>query len=307
MEPRALRQRVGERLGHGGEGVHVQRAVKPIHPAGDPSGEAYLTLHAQFPRQRLQFLAFLAVSGDQQAQAAALGIRLGKAAHQRGDVLDRVEPRGDAHHHAALVRVQSQPAQIGQPVPLRRGGGEVDAVVNGEEPVGREVPPDEKVHHRVGHADAEVQLAQGQRVDVAEGEAAERAAHVVQLIVAVDRGADRQAGGPAQHRADHVGPGTVAVDDLKSAVENVAGELAADAEDVVPGHDLGGDAELAGLLGKGTVPEADELGGDRLVEVGQQAQYVGLGSAGVAAADKMDDFHSVPSFENALPREIILV
>ena len=68
-------------------------------------------------------------------------------------------------------------------------------------------------------------------------------------------------------------------------------ELAAEAGDVVAAHDLHRDTERAGLLGEGTVPEADQLGGDGLVEVSQQAEDVGLGPAGVAAADEMDDLH----------------
>ena len=72
-------------------------------------------------------------------------------------------------------------------------------------------------------------------------------------------------------------------------------ELAAEAGDVVAAHDLHRDAEGAGLLGKRTVPEADQLGGDGFVQILQQTQHMGLGPAGIAAADEMDDLHKSAS------------
>ena len=95
----------------------------------------------------------------------------------------------------------------------------------------------------------------------------------------------------------HVGPGSVTVDDLIAAVPDILRQLFADAENVVPGHNLRGNAQLAGLFGEGTVPEADQLGGNGFVQMLEEAQDVSLGSAGVASADEMDNFHSVPSFE----------
>ena len=105
-------------------------------------------------------------------------------------------------------------------------------------------------------------------------------------------GADhREAGGFAQQGAHHVGTAPVAVDELIAAGADILGQPAAEAGDVVAAHDLYRDAETAGLLGEGPVPEADQLGRDGPVEMLQQAQDVGLGPAGVAAADEMDDLH----------------
>ena len=131
-------------------------------------------------------------------------------------------------------------------------------------------------------------------IDGPEGEPGEGAAHVVELIVAVDGAHHREAGTAPQEGAHHVGPAAVAVDELVAALFDIRRQLAAEAGDVVAAHDLHRDAEGAGLLGKGTVPEADQLGGDGLVEVSQQAEDVGLGPAGVAAADEMYGFHGGP-------------
>lgn len=47
--------------------------------------------------------------------------------------------------------------------------------------------------------------------------------------------------------------------------------------------------------GKGAVPEADQLGGDGFVQILQQTQHMGLGPAGIAAADEVDDLHKSAS------------
>ena len=120
---------------------------------------------------------------------------------------------------------------------------------------------------------------------------AEGASHIVQAIVTVDGADHRQTGGFAQQGADHIGPGTMAVNQLKAALADVVHQTAADAEDVVSRHDFRGDPQLPGLLSKGTVPETDQLGGNGLIETLQQAQDVGFGAAGVAAADQMNDLH----------------
>ena len=81
------------------------------------------------------------------------------------------------------------------------------------------------------------------------------------------------------------------VDQLKAALADIMDQTAADAEDVVSRHDFRGDSQCPGFLGERTVPETDQLGGNGLVEVLQQAQDVGFGTAGVAAADQMNDLH----------------
>ena len=291
MEPGTLRQGIGKGLREGGEGVDVQSGVKPVHTAADPTGKGHLMLHAQFLGQVPQLFPLLAVAGDHQPQPGTLGITGGKAPDQRGHILDGIEPGSDAYHNAVLVYVGAETPEILQPVALVGGGGEVDAVVDGIKPVRWESPLDQKVHHRIGDADAVVQLPQRPGVDVAEGQMAQRAAHVVQLVVAVNSGHHRHPRGMAKQRTDHIGPGTVAVNDFITALADILRQLTPGAENVVAAADHGGDPQAPGLLGEGAVPEAHQLGGDGLVQVLQQTQDVGLRAAGVTAADQMDDFH----------------
>ena len=295
MEPGTLRQGVGEGLGEGGQGVDIQRGIEPIHTAADPAGEGDLLFHAQLLCQILQLLPLLAVPGDDQPQPGAGLVSLRKAPDQGGHILDGVQPGGDAHHHAVFLHVGPQSPEIGQPVPLRRRRGEVDAVVDGVEPVGGEAPIDEQVHHGVGHTDAVVQMPEGPCVDGPEGEPGEGAAHVVQLVVTVDGGYHRQACGAPQQGTDHVGPTAVTVDQLIPSLPDVGRQLPPQMGNVVPAADHGGDPHGPGLLGKGAVPEADQLGGDGFVQILQQTQHMGLGPAGIAAADEMDDLHKSAS------------
>ena len=295
MEPGALRQGIGEGLREGGQGVDIQRGIEPIHTAADPAGEGDLLFHAQFLCQILQLLPLLAVPGDDQPQPGAGLVSFRKAPDQGGHILDGVQPGGDAHHHAGLVHVGPQTPEIGQPVPLRRRRGEVDAVVDGVEPVGGKAPVDEQVHHGVGHTDAVVQMPERPGIDGPEGETGEGAAHVVQLVVAVDGGHHRQARGLSQQRPDHIGPAAVAVDQLIPSLPDIVRQLPPQVGDVVSAADHGGDPHGPGLLGKGAVPEADQLGGDGFVQILQQTQHMGLGPAGIAAADEMDDLHKSAS------------
>ena len=149
VEAGALGEGVGEGLGEGGEGVDVQGGVEAVHAAADPAGEGDLVLYPQFLCQFAQLLPLLAVPGDDQPEAGAVPVGQGEAPDQGGHVLHGVQSGGDAHHHAVLVRVRPQGAEVGEAVPLGRGGGEVDAVVDGVEAVGGEAPGDEEVHHGV--------------------------------------------------------------------------------------------------------------------------------------------------------------
>ena len=81
------------------------------------------------------------------------------------------------------------------------------------------------------------------------------------------------------------------MDELVAACPDVGSELPPQPGNVVAAHNFGRNAHLPGLLGEGAVPEADQLGGDDLVQILQQAQDVCFGTARVAAADEMDDFH----------------
>ena len=94
-----------------------------------------------------------------------------------------------------------------------------------------------------------------------------------------------QSGGTAQQSAYHVGAGTMTVNNLIAAFLDIGSQLTAEAGNVVSAHDFGGDAHAAGFLGKRTVAETDHLGSNRLIQILQQTQNMGLGTAGVAAAD----------------------
>ena len=94
---------------------------------------------------------------------------------------------------------------------------------------------------------------------------------------------------------DHVGPAAVTVDQLIPSLPDIVRQLPPQVGDVVAAADHGGDPHGPCLLGKGAVPEADQLGGDGFVQILQQTQHMGLGPAGIAAADEMDDLHKSAS------------
>ena len=82
---------------------------------------------------------------------------------------------------------------------------------------------------------------------------------------------------------------------LIPSLPDIGRQLPPQVGDVVSAADHGGDPHGPGLLGKGAVPEADQLGGDGFVQILQQTQHMGLGPAGIAAADEMDDLHKSAS------------
>ena len=85
------------------------------------------------------------------------------------------------------------------------------------------------------------------------------------------------------------------VDQLIASLLDVGRQLPLQVGDIVPAADHGGDAHGPGFFGKGAVPKADKLGGDGFVQILQQTQHMGLGPAGIAAADEMDDLHKSAS------------
>ena len=285
VEPCAFGQGIGESLGQGGQSVDVQSGIETVHAAGNPAGKRDLLFHAQFFGEGFQFLAFLAVTGNYQTQTAAVLITGSKTTHQRGHILDRIQASGNTNYHAVFVHIGTQCTQIFQTVTLRGSGGEINAVVDCVEPIRREAALDQQIHHGIRNADPVVQMTQGPGIDVAERQAAERAAHVVQLIIAVHGANNGEAGCAAQQSTHHVGTGAVAVDDLIVSLFDICGQLTAQAGNVIAPHDLGRDAHAAGFLGEGTVAETDHLGSNGFVQILQQAQHMGFCAAGVTAAD----------------------
>ena len=156
------------------------------------------------------------VPGDEQPQLRLLLPGQGKAPNQGGDILDRVEPGGDARNNAVLRPVQTQLLQIRAPAHGGGTGGEIQTVVNGKELVRVKFAGDEQVRHGIGHANAVVQHTQGQGVDGAVGDAGEGTAQVVQAVVGVDGGDHGQAGGAPQQSAHHIAPGPMAVENFKA-------------------------------------------------------------------------------------------
>ena len=294
--PGPLGEGVGEGLGQGGEGVDVDGVVEAVG-VGDPPGKAHLPLHPQLGGELFQHVHLLPVAGDEQPQLGAGLVGDGEAPHQGGDVLHRVEPGGDAHHHAVPAGLQPHGAEVRLPGQGGGAGGEVQAVVDGEQPVRVKAPGDEQVGHGVGHADAVVQQPQGDGVDGAVAEAGEGAAQVVQTVVGVDGGDHRQPGGPAQQGPHHIAPGPVAVDDLIALLPDHPLEGAVGAQQVAPGEHHGADPQLPGLLGEGALHEAHHGHVNGAGEVLEQGVDMGLGSAAVPAGDQMDDFHRKTSRE----------
>ena len=93
------------------------------------------------------------------------------------------------------------------------------------------------------------------------------------------------------------------MDHIVSALADVGGQLTANPQHVVAAADHGGNAHVPGLLGKGALPEAHQLGMDVLIQMLQQTQHMGLGAAGVAAADEVNDFHEMPFFRLGLVKQ----
>ena len=291
-------QGVGEGLGDGGQGVDVQGIVEGIGVV-DPPGKADLVGNAQIGGQLLEVGHLLPVARDEQAQLGRGLVGLGKAADQGRDVLDGVQPGGDAGDDAVCVRLQPDGAEIVFPAHGGGAGGEVQAVVNGKELFRVELPLDEQVDHGVGDADAIVQLPQGQGIDGPVGQAGEGTAQIVQPIVAVDGGHGGQAGLFGQEGRHHVAAGAVAVDEVKVLVPDHLGQLLQVGEKVSTGEDLGVDAQGAGLLDKGAFGETDHFYLNAGGQTSQEGMDVGLCPARIAAADQMEYFHGFSS-ENRL-------
>ena len=217
--------------------------------------------------------------------------RLGKAAHQRGEILDRVQPRRRADDYAVRLNVGADaPAERGavQPLGLAR---EVQAVVDGEGRLPGEAAGDEQVAHRVRDADVVFDAPEREDVEHAVGRGGEGTAHVVEPVVAVHRAYHGAAAGRAQYGSREVGARAVSVHEVKALLGYHAAHLPERGEKPALAH-ARLDAELRRLLRKGPVPETDERDIHAAREVFEQRVDVGLGPAGVAAAYQMYNFQS---------------
>ena len=284
----ALSDGVGEGLREGAERVYVERGVKLLHVV-QPAREADGVARAELPCQGLERRTLRALARDDEPQLRVRFSCLGKAAHERGEVLDGVEPRRRADDYAVRIDLGAHAlAERGtvQPLGLTR---EVEAVIYGEGRLPGKAAGDEQVAHRVRDADVVFDAPEREDVEHPVGCGRGGAAHVVEAVVAVHRADHGSAAGRAQYRAGQVGPGAVRVHEFEALLGYHTAHLAERGEESALAHSRL-DAELRGLAGKGPVPEADERDIHAAREVFEQRVDVGLGSARVAAAYQMYNF-----------------
>ena len=289
VHPRALGDCVGERLRKRGQRVHVQRMVEAVH-VRHPPGKHIAPLRAELRSQLFEHFALLAVARNEQPDVRVLLRRKGKAADQRRHVLHRVQPRRDAEHNIVRPGRKADAFQIRRAIHRGRPRRKIDAVVDGEHRLRVKAALDQHLAHRIGHADVIVKAAQRDRIDRAERQPMQRAAQIVEPVVAVDRRHDGHMDRPPQNRAGHVRPRAVAVDDLKALVLDHARQRADARGDAAVHHD-GVDAKLPRLLRKRPVHKADQPHRLRLAQALQQRQHMRLRAAHIAAGNEMQYFH----------------
>ena len=189
--------------------------VKGIR-VGNPPGEADFFGNPQVGGQFFEALHLLTVPCDEKPQRGVFCMGSGEAPDQGGDVLDRIQPGGNAGDDASVIGVQPHRTEEGGPVHGGSAGGEIQPVVNGEKSLRIKPPVDQQIHHGVRYPDAVVQLSQGNGIDGAVGDPGQGAAQVVQPVVTVDGGYRGQSGPLGQEGRHHVASGAVAVDDVKA-------------------------------------------------------------------------------------------
>ena len=128
----------------------------------------------------------------------------GKGAHERRHILDGGDAGGNAEHDGPVRRHQADAAQPLIPRDGLERGGEVDAVIQRENALRVEPARNKELAHAVRNADPRVKAAQRDLVDVAVGQRGQRAAEIVEPVVAVDGGDDGDARLPLHERTDHV-------------------------------------------------------------------------------------------------------
>ena len=289
MRARALGQRIGKRLRQGRERIDVKRAVKAVQVV-DPAEEEHAVGQPQLFCERLELFALLAVARDGETQLRAGLFCQRHGADERRDVLDGVEPGGNARDDVALVNRIPELREIRRAVGLGHDVGKVEPVINGKEPVRLKAAVDEPLADGVGHAHAVIEPVQGPDIERAVDGAGERPAEIVEPVVAVHGADDRHVHARLEHGAHDVGHGAVAVHEVivpRADQLFERGEVRQKAS--VEHHRR--DAECGRTVGKITTAEAHELHVDDLTEIFQQGVNMRPGAAGVAPADEVDYFH----------------
>ena len=213
MGARALRDRIGESLRERGQSVDVERRHEGVDVRA-PAREADLFFDTKTLRERAKLLHLRAVARDHETELRLLFFSEGKAADERSDVLDGVEPRRNADDDALLVALQTERAEVGETVRVLRYDGEVDAVVDRENFVGRKAARNEQRLHRVRHADEVVGLFERVVVERPVDQRRAGSGEVVELRVAVYRRHHRQAAGAFEEARDEVAARAVGVDEV---------------------------------------------------------------------------------------------
>ena len=144
VHPGPLGQGVGEALGEGGEQGDVDGVEEGVY-VFDPAREAHPICKAQLPGQLHQIFLFLPVPGDGQLQVGLLIAGQPHGPQQGGDVFYRGEPGHNARYHVSRLHGKANGPEELLPGNALDGGGEVDAVSDILDAVGREVSLDKQV------------------------------------------------------------------------------------------------------------------------------------------------------------------
>ena len=197
VHARALRQGIGEGLGQRREHIDIQCLIEAVDVL-EPAGEEYRALRTQLLGQRADLSGLLAVARNDKADVRRLLHGRSKGTHERRHILDGGDAGGNAEHDGPVRRRQADAAQPLIPRDGLERGGEVDAVIQRENALRVEPARNKELAHAVRNADPRVKAAQRDLVDVAVGQRGQRAAEIVEPVVAVDGGDD---GAARAHRS----------------------------------------------------------------------------------------------------------
>ena len=289
VHARALRQGIGEGLGQRREHIDIQCLIEAVNVL-EPAGEEYRALRTQLLGQRADLFGLFTVARNDKADVRRLLHGRGKGAHERRHILDGGDAGGNAEHDGFVRRRQADAAQPLIPRDGLERGGEVDAVIQRENALRVEPARNKELAHAVRNADPRVKAAQRDLVDVAVGQRGQRAAEIVEPVVAVHGADDRHVHARLEHGAHDVGHGAVAVHEVVLPRADQLFERGEVRQKASVEHHRR-DAERGRAVGKITAAEAHELHIDDLTEIFQQGVDMRPGAAGVAPADEVDYFH----------------
>ena len=304
---------VGEGLRQRADDVDVRRREKLAH-IFYPAGKRHVFFKTQLACQRAEAFPVLAVARDHEMQPRR---RLHGTPHrpqERRNVLDLRQPRRDHADDVSWGVCIAVSAPVRRPIRLRQGWRVVDAVVDRKAALRVESARDHRPHHPVGNAGIIVDSAQRAGVDRAERELPQRRTEVVELVIGVNRRHDRQRKLALQQRAHQIRPRAVAVQDIRAVCADELIQPPVIGKQVARRNDLGIDARAACGVGKIARAEGHQFDVQRLPEPCRERNHRGFRAADVAAADNVENFHTVILslcktgwFFNIIPRKLPLV